>query len=150
MNIKTLSWRTFANYIFISGQVNNFISLLFYTFTCLWSRGRNHHHQLETPFHWRTPWISRWRPQFSLKTPHIFIGDAPDFHRGLFSFVGDPIFSLETPRLLLNTQWKGFSNCTPMMMISSQTRFYGRLTELIINISQKKMLNKRWEKSSCL
>ena len=131
MNIKTLSWRTLANDIFISGQVNNFISVILHFHLFMESRKKSSS-SIGDPFSLENPM------NFSLETPHIFIGDAPDFHWGPFIFVGGvSIFSLETPRLLLNTQWKGVSNCTPMMMISSKTRFYGRFSELIINMSQK-------------
>ena len=45
---------------------------------------------LETLFHWRPSWTSRWKPTYSCWRPHIFIGDP------IFS-LETPIFSLETP-----------------------------------------------------
>ena len=34
---------------------------------------------LETLFHWRPSWTSRWKPTYSCWRPHIFIGDPHIF-----------------------------------------------------------------------
>ena len=109
---------------------------------------------LDTPFHWRPPWTSRWNPhgphmcrsltkiwclQWKYGVSNESMGSAMKIWGSPMKIWGSPtkIWGLPTRcplgfSLIVGLQWKEVSNSTPKMKISSKTLIWTTLYKFYI------------------